>query len=161
MPDVISDSSCLIALDNIGMLFILKELYGKVFISREVAEEFGKKTEDWIEIRQVKDENYVKILNTFIDLGESGSIALSFEFGNSLVILDDLKARQVAKNLNLKFTGLLGVILRAKQKGIVTSVKEVINKLKSVNFRISQAMENEILRLADEVCQEKYDVKSN
>ncbi len=143
------------------MLFILKELYGKVFISREVAEEFGKKTEDWIEIRQVKDENYVKILNTFIDLGESGSIALSFEFGNSLVILDDLKARQVAKNLNLKFTGLLGVILRAKQKGIVTSVKEVINKLKSVNFRISQAMENEVLRLADEVCHEKYDLKSS
>jgi len=70
------------------------------------------------------------------------------------MILDDLKARQVAKNLNLKFTGLLGIILKAKQKGIVSSVKDVTNKLKSVNFRISQAMENEILRLADELCQE-------
>jgi predicted nucleic acid-binding protein len=132
------------------MLFILKKLYGKIYISREVADEFGKKTEDWIEIRQVRDENYVKILNTLIDLGESGAIALSFEFGNSLLILDDLKARQVAKNLNLRFTGLLGVILKAKQKGIISSVKEVINKLRSVNFRISQAMENEVLRLAGE-----------
>jgi len=150
MPDVISDSSCLIALDNIGMLFILKELYGKIYISREVADEFGKKTEDWIETRKVRDENYVNILNTLIDLGESGSIALSFEFSNSLLILDDLKARQVARNLNLRFTGLLGVILKAKQKGIISSVKDMINRLKSVNFRISQAMENEVLRLADE-----------
>jgi predicted nucleic acid-binding protein len=152
MPDVISDSSCLIALDNIGMLFILKKLYGKIYISEEVADEFGKKTEDWIETRQVRDKNYVKILNTLIDLGESGAIALSFEFSNSLLILDDLKARKVAKNLNLKFTGLLGIILRAEQKGIINSVKDVINRLKSANFRISQAIEKEVLRLADEDC---------
>ena len=130
MPDILSNTSCLIALDNIGMLFILRKLYGKIYIAEEVFNEFGKPVEDWIEVRQVRDKNYVKILGNFIDLGESGTITLSFEFQDSLMILDDLKARKVAKNLNLKFTGLFGVILKAKQKRIITSVRDVLNKLK-------------------------------
>ena len=66
------------------------------------------------------------------------------------MILDDKKARTLANNLNFKFTGLLGVILKAKQQEIIPSVLEVLNKLKSVNFRISDAIENEVLRLANE-----------
>ena len=115
MPDVICDSSCLIALDNIGMLFILQELYGKIYISEEVFSEFGKNIEGWIEIQHVEDRNYVGILNNLIDSGEASTIALSFQFEDSLMILDDLKARKLAENLHLKFTGLLGALLKAKQ----------------------------------------------
>lgn len=50
MPDIISNTSCLIVLDNIGMLEILEELYGKIFITNEVSEEFGKRIPDWIEV---------------------------------------------------------------------------------------------------------------
>ena len=35
MPNVISDSSCLIALDNIGLISILKDLYEKIYITLE------------------------------------------------------------------------------------------------------------------------------
>ncbi|QTA81619.1 DUF3368 [Desulfonema limicola] len=150
MPDIISNTSCLIALDNIGMLFILKKLYGKIHIAEEVYNEFGKSVEDWVTVRQVKDKNYLKILNNIVDLGESGTIALSMEFQDSLMILDDLKARKLAENLDLKFTGLFGVILKAKDKGIITSVRDVINKLKAANFRISEKMEKEVIRLAKE-----------
>jgi len=150
MPDIISNTSCLIALDNIGMLFILKKLYGKIYIAEEVFNEFGKSVEDWIAVRQVKDKNYVKILSNIVDPGESGTIALSLEFQDSLMILDDLKARKLAENLNLKFTGLFGVILKAKERGIVTSVRDVLHKLRSANFRISEKMEKEVIRLAKE-----------
>jgi len=50
----------------------------------------------------------------------------------------------------LKFTGLLGVILKAKQQEIIPAVSDILNKLKSVNFRISDAIENEVLKLASE-----------
>lgn len=73
--------------------------------------------ENRIEIKSVNDRNYVKILNNFIDLGKSSTIALPIETENSLMIPDDLKARKLAENLNLKFTGLFGVILKAVRKG--------------------------------------------
>lgn len=150
MPEIISNTSCLIALDDIGMLNILKSLYGKISISTEVSQEFGKQVEDWIEIKQVKDRNYLKILNNLVDLGEASTIALALEFDEVLTILDDLKARKLAKNLKVKYTGLLGVLLKAKDKNVISSVKEVLLKLKSANFFISKAIEEKVLRLANE-----------
>ncbi len=150
MPNIISDSSCLIALDNIGMISILKDLYEKIYITEEVYSEFGQSIEDWIEIKPVENKNYLRILNQLVDLGETSTIALSLELTDNLMILDDKKARTVANNLNLKFTGLLGVILKAKQQEIIPSVSHLLSRLKSVNFRISEVIENEVLRLASE-----------
>jgi len=126
MPNVIVDASGLIVLDNIDLTFILKALYGKIHITEEVYHEFGKEVEIWFEIQSVANKNYLKLLNTLIDLGEASTIALALEMEDSLMILDDLKARKVATELNLKFTGLLGVILKAKQPGIIPSVSEVV-----------------------------------
>ncbi|MFQ5706089.1 MAG: DUF3368 domain-containing protein [bacterium] len=92
----------------------------------------------------------MQILNTLIDLGEASTIALAVEIEDSLVILDDQKARKVAANLKLRFTGLLGVLLRAKQEKLIDSVEKVLGKLKSAGFRISKEIENEVLRLAKE-----------
>ena len=150
MPNVISDSSCLIALDNIDMLFVLRALYGKIYVTEEVSDEFGKGLEDWVEIRQIKDRNCMRILNSLIDPGEASTIALSLEIQDSLMILDDRKARKVARNLDAKFTGLLGVILRAKQERVIHSAKEALDKLRSAKFRISKAVEEKVLRLANE-----------
>jgi predicted nucleic acid-binding protein len=150
MPHIISDSSCLIALDNIGMISILKDLYEKIYITEEVYSEFGQSIENWIEIKPVENKNYLRILNQLVDLGEASTIALSLELTDNLMILDDKKARTVANNLNLKFTGLLGVILKAKQQEIIPSVSHLLSRLKSVNFRISEVIENEVLRLASE-----------
>ena len=47
MPEIISNTSCLIVLDNIGMIYILKELYETVTISEEVAAEYGKELPGW------------------------------------------------------------------------------------------------------------------
>ncbi|OAD21618.1 hypothetical protein THIOM_002608, partial [Candidatus Thiomargarita nelsonii] len=67
MPNVISDSSCLIALDNIDMISILRELYGKIYLTEEVYHEFGKSVEDWIEIKPVSNKHYIQILDFFHD----------------------------------------------------------------------------------------------
>jgi len=77
MPNYISDTSCLIVLDNIDMLFILKELYENIFITQEVLKEFEKPIPEWIKVREVNDKKYLKLLSSFIDLGEASTIALA------------------------------------------------------------------------------------
>jgi predicted nucleic acid-binding protein len=73
------------------------------------------------------------------------------ELEDSLLLLDDLKARKLAKKLKLKFTGALGVISKAKQKGLISEVKPLLDKLVLTNFRISDIILNEILRINDEM----------
>jgi predicted nucleic acid-binding protein len=150
MPKMISNSSCLIALDNINMLFMLRECYGEIIVTEEVQQEFGKPLENWIHINAVKNRHYIMIINNFVDLGEASTIALSLEMPEHTMILDDLKARKLADNMNLPFTGLLGIIAKAKQIGVISSAEQVLHKLQTVNFRISTVMYQEILKLAGE-----------
>lgn len=146
MPNIISNTSCLIVLDNIGMLDVLKELYGKVFITEEVSKEFGKTVPDWIEVRKVRDNKYLKLMKNFIDLGEASTIALAVETDDIVIILDDLKARKLAQKLNLKITGTIGVLVKARKRNIITSTQEVLNRLKNEGFRISDEIEKEFLK---------------
>ena len=146
MPNIISNTSCLIVLDNIGMLDVLKELYGKVFITEEVSKEFGKTVPDWIEVRKVSDNKYLKLMKNFVDLGEASTIALAVETDDIVIILDDLKARKLAQKLNLKITGTIGVLIKARKRNIITSTQEVLNKLRNEGFRISDEIEKEFLK---------------
>jgi predicted nucleic acid-binding protein len=146
MPNIISNTSCLIVLDNIGMLDVLKELYGKVFITEEVSKEFGKTVPNWIEVRKVSDNKYLKLMKNFVDLGEASTIALAVETDDIIIILDDLKARKLAQKLNLKITGTIGVLIKARKKNIITSTQEVLNRLRNEGFRISDEIEKEFLK---------------
>ena len=146
MPNIISNTSCLIVLDNIGMLDVLKELYGKVFITEEVSKEFGKTVPDWIEVRKVSDNKYLKLMKNFVDLGEASTIALAVETDDIVIILDDLKARKLAQKLNLKITGTIGVLVKARKRNIITSTQEVLNRLRNESFRISNEIEKEFLK---------------
>ncbi len=94
--------------------------------------------------------NYQKILETIVDKGEASAIALALELDNPLLIIDDLKGRKLAKKLNLNIAGTLGVILKAKEKGIIKSTKGIFEKLKQSNFRISDKVETELLKLSGE-----------
>lgn len=69
---------------------------------------------------------------------------------NPLLILDDLKARKLAKKLNLKITGALGVIHKAKKIGAIEYIKPIIEKLLQTNFRISENIIQELLELNNE-----------
>jgi len=66
-------------------------------------------------------------------------------------ILDDLKARKLAAKLNLRFTGTLGVIHRAKQIGAIEKVRPIIEKLLATDFRISGNIVAELLRKNNEI----------
>jgi predicted nucleic acid-binding protein len=86
-----------------------------------------------------------------IDKGEASAIALSFDIDESMLILDDYKARQVADKLNIKYTGTFGIILRAKKIGLIDSVKPILKKIKATNFRFSEELFEIVLREAKEI----------
>ena len=147
---VISDTSCLIIFNKIGQLEILQKVYDNVITTPEVVEEFSEILPDWIKIQEVQDKKYQEFLETQVDYGEASAIALAKEIDNSLLLLDDLKARKLAGKLNLRFTGTLGVITKAKQIGVIDAVRPIIESLLLTDFRISENVIDELLKFNNE-----------
>jgi predicted nucleic acid-binding protein len=146
---IISDTSCLIALSNIGQLELLKKLFGRVTITPEVFDEFTKKYNEkipeWIDIKEAKNKEKVIKLNTDLGLGESSSIILATETPGSLVIIDEKKAREYALNLGLNVIGTVGIIRRAADINIIESHKkanELFNELINNGFRLNKKLVN-------------------
>jgi predicted nucleic acid-binding protein len=86
-----------------------------------------------------------------LDAGEASAIALSLETDNAILIIDDLKGRKVVERLKLKYSGTFGLILKAKQEGVVSTIKPIINKIIQTNFRFSVSLLDTILKEAGEL----------
>ena len=82
--------------------------------------------------------------------GEASAISLYFEIKNSIIVLDDLKARKFAEKLNIDYTGTFGIVLRAKKLGIIKSVKPILAKIRNTNFRFSENVIETVLKEAGE-----------
>ncbi|HED38617.1 MAG TPA: DUF3368 domain-containing protein [Ignavibacteria bacterium] len=146
---IVTNSSCLIALDRINRLDILANSFKEIIIPPAVEKEVDLKL-DWLSVKQIKNKVVIQILKTQIDDGESEAIALSLETDDVLVLLDDKKARRIAKQLGLEVIGTIGLILRAKKKGLVSEIKPILDDLQNVEFRIRDTLYNKALRLANE-----------
>ena len=93
---IVSDTSCFIILANIGEMDLLQKTFGEIITTEEVVEEFGEELPSWIQIKLPTDKHRQKILETQLDKGEASAIALALDYPESLIILDDLKARKIA-----------------------------------------------------------------
>ncbi len=137
---VLADTTCFILLDKIGELELLKHVFGKVITTNIVATEYGNPLPDWIEIKTVADTHLQTALEIEVDPGEASAIALSIETEPNMLVLDDLAARHLARQLKLNYTGTFGVILRAKRTGHIKFVKPLIDKIKNTDFRVSDKL---------------------
>jgi len=147
---IISDTSCFIVLSKIGQMELLQQLFGNIVTTPEIADEFGEDLPDWVEIVSAKDKYKQQLFEVQIDNGEASAMALALEIENSLLIIDDYKARRLAHTLNIDYTGTIGIIILAKQKGIINSIKPVLEKIKATNFHISADLELQALIQAKE-----------
>lgn len=161
MSVVVSDTSPLRALDHLGKLSLLVDLYGEVLIPPAVADELSDPDSslprlDWrsiegVRLRAPTDLARVEGLLQQLDRGESEAIALALEVSAGALLVDEREARAVAVSLGLKPVGVLGMLLRAKQDGLVPSVRPLMDRLRSgIDFRISPAVYAEVLHLAGE-----------
>jgi len=147
---IISDTSCFIILSKINELDLLKKVYGQIFTTPDIVEEFDEMLPEWVIVENVSDKSKQRILELQIDRGESSAIALALEMPKSTLILDDFKARKIAQQLGIPFTGTIGVIIKAKLNGIIPSIKPYLEKIKETNFRISAEIELQALKEAKE-----------
>lgn len=151
MPKIIiSDTSCFIILANIGELELLHNLYGQIITTIDIVIEYGETLPKWVEIQSVTDKYRQQLLELQIGKGESSAIALALETPDCTIILDDYKARKIAERLGINITGTIGVIVKAKLKGIIPSIKPLLEKIKETDFRISAEIELLALKQANE-----------
>ena len=131
-------------------LNLLKAVYSRIIITPEIAKEFNQQIPDWIEIIEAKDKKLQLLLEDSLDLGESTALTLAFEIDNTTVILDDLKARKIANKLGIKVTGTIGVIVKAKLQGSISSAKNILDKISNTDFRINAKIIEQAIKEAGE-----------
>jgi predicted nucleic acid-binding protein len=147
---IISDTSCLIILDKIDELDLLMKVGRKIVVTPIILKEFGRSLPEWISVLSPKNSHYQQILEMDLDEGEASAIALSLDMENPILMLDDLKGRKIAEKLNLRYSGTFGLILKAKQLGLINNVKPILEKIKSTNFRFNEKLFEIVLEQAGE-----------
>jgi predicted nucleic acid-binding protein len=142
------DSACLIGLERIGALDLLPALIDPSMAPPAVALEFGT-LPPWMLVRAPLDVGMVAALRLIVDAGESEAIVLAYET-RTRIILDDRKAREAARRLGVPVTGTVGLLLKAKEAGLVPAIRPLLDALDANQFRIGEALRAEALRLAGE-----------
>lgn len=145
---VVADSTCLIGLERIGELNILPALFSPVMIPPEVEREFGISV-SWLQTENLTNKLFAEALRLVVDAGEAEAIALACE-KNCLLISDDKQARAAAKKLEISVIGTVGILIRAKQNGIIPAIKSMLDDLESNGFFIGKPLREEALKIAGE-----------
>ena len=131
----VSNTSPLIALKHAELLEKLNLLFQRIIIPPSVMQELSVKEKEYfrslsfLSVEEPHDRRLVLVLKTLVDEGESEAITLALE-KNSLLIIDDLKGRKVARRLSLEIIGTLGILKAMKLKGIISEVKPFIERLR-------------------------------
>ena len=135
----LADSGPLIAFSRINRLELLDELFLKIIVPPAIWNEVtirGKglpgahevSEVSWIKI-QAPDPQLVKSLSILVDAGEAEAIALAQTTSDCIILLDDSRARRVAERLNIKQIGTVGLLLRAKRKGLIDKLRPHLDSL--------------------------------
>ena len=104
---------------------------------------------DWISIKEIEN---IGSRNFFVDLdeGEAEVLVLAKEISADLVIMDELMGRRFAKQLDYTLTGTIGVLLKAKQKGLVLSVCDLLVELTIKGTWISSKLIEKVSKMENE-----------
>jgi|SRR5665213_837330 len=152
---VVSDTSPLTTLLQIGKVDLLQKLYGEVLIPEAVRGELfitHQSLPGFFLCVSVTDRQAVTRLLVELDPGEAEAIVLAKERHADVLLIDELEGRNVAAREGLPFVGLLGVLGQAKLKGFLPSVRDVLREIENeTTFFLSQEMENLALKLAGEL----------
>ena len=160
MSEVICNTSPLQYFYQLGMLHVFQVLAGRIIVPPAVVHELavgraqGVSLPDptgfeWITVRPPAS---TAVLPLVMDLGpgETEVLALALESTDAIVILDDALARQMATTLAIRFRGSLGLLLDAKQAGLVSAIAPLLDQLQALGFHLSAETRNLILDLANE-----------
>jgi uncharacterized protein len=142
---VVSDTTAITSLLQINQCDLLARLYGEVVIPAAVRDELLAAHPN------LRHHAEVQRLSADIDLGEAEAIILAKELAADLLLVDETEGRRVALREGVNIIGLLGVLVQAKRKRLLTSVRDTTAKLESVaEFRVADDVKEIIFRAAGE-----------
>jgi predicted nucleic acid-binding protein len=154
---VVSDTSPILNLARIGRLELLQSLYRQVVIPSAVYAELTDARRDlppaidlgsmsWLMVAAASNRDHVEQLLGSLDPGEAEAIVLAIELRADLFLVDERRGRRVASASGLAITGLIGVVARAKQAGLIDRAKPVLDELiHTARFWIGPELYAEVL----------------
>ena len=150
---VISDTSPISALYKIGLLDVLRQLYGEIRIPQAVYDELSilpdqlsaLTTASWIVTVPSPRGEVVARLRQTLDPGESEAIALALQHEDCTLLIDELAGRRVATDYNVKIVGVLGVLILAKRSALIPEAASYIAALRALGFRLKQPLVDRVL----------------
>ena len=160
MPEIICNTSPLQYLHQLGALRFLPQLAKTITIPPAVKQELdigrglGLNLPDlqnltWVVVRLPSSATALPLV-TDLGAGAREVLALALETPDSVCVLDDALARQLAKNLHLRLTGTLGILIDAKRAGIIPAVRPLIDQLQNLGFRLAPRTRTAVLTLSGE-----------
>jgi hypothetical protein len=157
MGEIICNATPLIAFAKIEQLPLMQKVVGRVVIPGAVAEEITNYAgtmageinlpqESWIQVESLQSDEQIHLLLPILDRGEAEVIALALEKSARLVLIDELTGRKVAESLQLKVTGSVGLLIRAKEQGAITAIKPLLEAMHEAGIYFSQRFINAVLQ---------------
>jgi uncharacterized protein len=160
MPEVISNTTPLQYLHQIGCLDCLSHLYQRVIVPQAVVDELRQGKLKGVDVPSLDAISWVIVepvalvdlhrVTASLDSGERETLALAIGKLDPLLILDDAAARAHARALGLRFTGTLGVLMKAKQAGLIAAIGPYLDQLDKAGFYLSASVRAKVLTLAGE-----------
>ena len=150
----------MICLARINQLELLPRLFAKILVPPEVWDEVtvrGQGHPGAYEVSQVTwttiqkpDPQLVKPLSILVDAGEAQAIALAQTTADCTILLDDARARKVAQRIGIKQIGTIGLLLRAKRRGLIEKIRPQIDGLVENGIYIRKELIDAVLKDAGE-----------
>lgn len=158
---VVSDTSPIRALAGLGLVEILARLFQQILVPPGVVNELLRPSArfqplrladfPFLIVRAPTDIERVGELRRSLDEGESEAIALAIETRADWLLIDERDGARMADALGLRSFGVLGVLIRAKQRGLVPVIDPLIDRLiGELGFHVSLDVRAAALRLAGE-----------
>ncbi len=152
---VVSDTSAISALIQIGHADILRQLFDEVLIPSAVEAElraFHPELPRFIRAMPLRNPTALPPLLMVLDQGEAEAVALAHEHQADYLLMDEIAGRRVATAKGLRVIGPVGVLLEAKRLGLVPQLRPLIAALETqAGFHLSTALKAHALREAGEL----------
>lgn len=152
---VVSDTSPITTLLQIGKVDLLHKLYGEVLIPEAVRAELFASHQSLPEFFQcvpAVDRGEVRRLLAELDPGEAEAIVLAKERHADLLLIDENDGRNIATREGVRFIGLVSVLVESKLEGLIPSLRDVLREIETeTTFFISLEIKNLALKRAGEL----------
>ena len=156
---LVADCSALIALASCNGLRWLEALFATVIVPEAVYREAivshkpeAQQLKEFLKdkVRKI-DPGSAVLLDGFSDLGETEAMVLYKQCSADKLLIDDKRGRRVARINHISTIGSLGILLAAKQAGLIDAVKPYVLQLSASELYLSSDLITTVLDIAGEI----------